>query len=530
MKLLMLGCSILAGTNSVWAQASGSAETIGGVAGTSAYSSAAGDITSSVSETLYIGPGNYNINGTWEIYSKKVWISPDAVITGSGTIKFFNPSVAGGTSGPTYIDGNNNAAFINVNIELQNAANMVLADIAGPGGSWTDVAANANLTVGADFNFAVANGDVLLGNYDLVTAAAATLSGYRPDRFVVTNGSGHLVHNNYAGAFVYPVGIAEGDYTPASVSNTAANTIHVMVQNYAASAPLDINSNGIDRTWNIYADNAAVSALIDLQHNLVTNNYAYTDASAFVTQYGPVIPNTTGQTTTSTTAWQSNNMSAGSGTGTLTTGAAVTGASELSLSYASLATSAAAAESFFTKSSNPVAPLPVTLVRFDARPVNCSVAIVWTTAAETSLKQYELQRSADAETYQTIAQIIPKGNSSSYAYTDNDLGEGRRFYRLRITEAGNKAYFSTTVSADVNCAAAQEIQVFPNPAKEHVLISGIKAGYRVILLNAPGQKLQEITAAGSSLQADMSNYDAGIYLLQVTDNGALLKNIKIVKR
>jgi len=91
--LLQLGlvCSFLCMTDIVWAQAPGSTETTGGTAGVSAMALASGDVTASVSETLYIGPGDYTINGTWEIYSKNVWISPDATFTGTGTLKYFNP-------------------------------------------------------------------------------------------------------------------------------------------------------------------------------------------------------------------------------------------------------------------------------------------------------------------------------------------------------------------------------------------------------------------------------------------------------
>jgi len=526
--LFVLGCFFLTGRTA--AQGVGSAEAIGGTAGVSAYSSATGDITSSVAETLYIGPGNYEIDGTWEIYSKNVWISPDAVITGSGTIQFFNPSVAGGAASATFIDGNNNAAFINVNIELRNAANMVLADIAGPGGSWTDAAANAHLTIGADFKFAVANGDVVIGNYDMITATAATLSGYQPDRFVVTNGTGHLVHNNYPGAYTFPVGIAEGDYTPAAVNNSSANTVHVMVQDYDVSASAEVNSNGIDRTWNIYAGNASVSAMVDLQHNLSSNDPNYTDAGSFVTLYGPVTPNTTGQTTTSTTAWQSNNIGAGTGTGTLTTGATIAGASERSLTYASLATSAAAPEAFFTKSSSANAPLPVTLIRFEGRPVSCGAILSWATAVESDLQYYELQRSEDGMAYTTIARIQPKGSNSNYVYTDDNRDEGKTYYRLRMAEIGGAYDYSSTVSLQVNCGLSQQAAVFPNPVTDRVLITGLDAGDRVVLLDALGQKLLDMITTDTSLPADMSHVAAGTYLLQVMKGGELLQNIKLVKK
>jgi hypothetical protein len=66
------------------AQAAGSFETVNG------YMAVAANCThASAGENIYIGPGTYLINGTWQIYSKNVWISPAAVFSGSGTIRFF---------------------------------------------------------------------------------------------------------------------------------------------------------------------------------------------------------------------------------------------------------------------------------------------------------------------------------------------------------------------------------------------------------------------------------------------------------
>src|ERR1700678_3445538 len=112
--------SLLTTGQALHAQLPGSVETDLGL------TIAAGDTTATVSETLYLGPGNYQINGTWQIYSKNVWISPAAALVGAGSIRFFNPSAAGGDPGPTLVDGNNNSAAINLNLALHNAAGLSL--------------------------------------------------------------------------------------------------------------------------------------------------------------------------------------------------------------------------------------------------------------------------------------------------------------------------------------------------------------------------------------------------------------------
>ncbi|XZF15823.1 T9SS type A sorting domain-containing protein [Chitinophagaceae bacterium MMS25-I14] len=528
--LLAFAGSLLAFENNAYAQSTGSVETTGGTTGMSALNSSVGNTTASVSETLYIGPGNYEIDGTWEIYSKNVWISPDAVITGAGTIKFFNPAVAGGTASPTLIDGNNNTSLINVNIELQNASNMVLTDIAGPGVPWNDVPGNANLTIGANFNFAAANGDVLLGNYDMITATAATLSNYQPGQFVVTNGTGHLVHNNYTGAFTFPVGIAEGNYTPASVNNTSANTIHVLVQNYAASSANEANSNGIDRTWNIFGDNASVSAVIDLQHNLSSDDPHYNDALSFVTQYGSSIPNTTGQTATSTTAWQSNNQAAGTGTGTLTTASTIAGASERSLTYATLATTVTAAQAFFTKSSDPITPLPVQLVSFTGESDNCTASLKWNTGTELNTTSFEVQKSTDGKTYQAVADILAKGSNSSYSYAEATNSSAKLFYRLHMLYNDGKTEYSNTLQLAIHCNNMNFADVYPNPATDNITVAGLTPGSDLYISDAAGKTVKHLTIENTTQQIPVNDLGTGTYLLQVIRNNDLQKSVKLVKK
>ncbi|HEV7779686.1 MAG TPA: T9SS type A sorting domain-containing protein [Chitinophagaceae bacterium] len=513
----------------VFAQAPGSVETIGGTPGLVVYSTATGNTTSSVSETLYMGPGIYQIDGTWEVYSKNVWISPDVVIAGTGVIRFFNPSVAGGIASPTLTDGNNNAAFLNVNLDLQNAANMVLTDMAGPGAPFTDLVGNANVTVGLDFNFGIANGDVLLVNHDLVTATTATLSNYLPTQFVVTNGTGHLVHNNYTGAFVYPVGIGEGDYTPAAVNTAISNTIHVLVQNYANSSSFEAGDDGINRTWNIYADNAAANAVIDLQHNLVTNLAGFDNSICFITQYGPVVPNTTGQTTLSQTAWQSNNPGAGTVTGSLTTGPVIPGASERNLAYSTLATTAGDPAAFFTKSSNELIPLPVRLTSFSGRAVNCAVILKWETGEEQGVRNFELQSSTDGINFINAVQITSKGNNSSYSYTIDNSIPAVCFYRLRIIDLDGHESYSKIIPVQSGCKDPFVIKVYPNPVKDVLTISGIIPQSQLQLTDAAGRIISREVATGTAQEIDMSKLPSGIYMLQVIQDGRSIKNIKLAR-
>lgn len=533
---LSMVCCFLAVSNLLRAQAPGSSEATGGTAGSSAMALENGDVTSSVAETLYIGPGDYTINGTWEIYSKNVWISPDATFTGTGVMKFFSPSFAGGVAGPTLIDGNNSSNFINVNIELDNLFNMALTDIAGPGAPWTDAAGLANLSTGADFNFNVANGDVLLGNFDMITATAATLSNYAPDRFVVTAGTGHLVHNNYTGNFIYPVGIAEVNYTPAAVNNTVANTIHVLVQDYATSASDETQAPqtfGIDRTWNIYADNAAGNSTVNLQHNGVggspasTNQALFDESNHFVTQWSGTAHNASGDFTSST-AWQTNTLAAGS-TGNLSSTGTVAGSNMRSHAYTAFGLNASDPLSFFTKSSNATL-LPVHLVSFVGKGVKCSVMLSWQTASEINFSYFEVQYSTDGNKFAGIGKVLSKedANGSSYSFTASQP-TGKGFYRLAITDFDGTVTYSPLAEVNTVCEI-RNISLSPNPTADIVSVSGLKAGELIQVYGIKGQLLLSKTAGSIREEINLGSYASGVYTVVVSNANEKLATAQVEKK
>ncbi|QIL42615.1 gliding motility-associated C-terminal domain-containing protein [Pedobacter sp. HDW13] len=135
-----------------------------------------------------------------------------------------------------------------------------------------------------------ANGaDIILNGNNLVFNASGKISNYSMSRMVVTENSltGHMVKDiNANAAFVFPIGIAEGDYTPATLTPKIPTRIFASVQNYNAdnNIPGTDMIKGMDRTWNLYAA-TPTTATVTLQHNTITNGSGFIDAKASITQY-----------------------------------------------------------------------------------------------------------------------------------------------------------------------------------------------------------------------------------------------------
>ncbi|MFT3933622.1 MAG: T9SS type A sorting domain-containing protein [Chitinophagaceae bacterium] len=524
--IVLLNISYLAN-----AQGPGSEAVYGGSGST--RSIAAGTSVADAAETIYLGPGQYDVNGTWEIYSKNVVIDPAAVISGTGSIVFNNPSDAGGDASFTLIDGNGSSNAIDVDIVNNNPSGIILTQIDFPDNlvddGFTNNDGSATLYVGGDLNLAVDGANVMLANRvvgDLRFTSMATISNFGPQRMVITNNSiiSHMVRDAYTGSFTFPVGIAAGDYTPAVINNTVSNAVHVSVTDYSANTS-DVTavlaSSGVQRIWNIYAGNATGNSTISLQNNNSTNQQSFSNSSNFVTQYNGIIPNTTGDAT-STDAWQNNTP------GTSSTGD-VSGSSVNSRAYTTFATDADDATANFSKRTFVQTALPVTLLSFAASSQSCSVKLTWTTADETNFSRFELQRSADNGTsYSTISTIQAGGNNSHYNYTDVAAVQGTNIYRLKMIDIDGQYKFSNTALATVNCSD-KPIVLYPNPTRGSLNISGLKGGQIIQLYNANGQLLVQQKAVNTQQQLDLTRYANGLYTVIVLDNTKRLLVSPIIK-
>ncbi|WP_270088635.1 gliding motility-associated C-terminal domain-containing protein [Sphingobacterium sp. SYP-B4668] len=255
------------------------------------------------SEKLFLGPNtDWQINGDLYVYSKSIWIAPTAKITGSGKLILkdpgANPYYEGWGNQPTIIDGNN-GAFIGVNIVIDNASNIKLADITDPG---YDLKENADgiaaLKVASNIDFNVQGGDILLNGFELVLGPDATLLNAGSIAGPNQNIKGYVVTGNVpksllikslkAGEqFLFPVGISETSYTPAILTPQGETRLYVSVVDYEAAGAfvqLDDKEIGMDRVWHIFADKDMLSDYT-LIHQSITNGKMFVDKNAEVMQY-----------------------------------------------------------------------------------------------------------------------------------------------------------------------------------------------------------------------------------------------------
>ena len=117
-------------------------------------------------------------------------------------------------------------------------------------------------------------------------------------------------------------------------------------------------------------------------------------------------------------------------------------------------------------------PLPIELLTFDAVYNGTDVTINWTTASEKNNDYFNIERSADAADFTSIAKVNGAGNSTStisYADADKSPLAGISYYRLKQTDYdGNTSYSDIRT---VNIAGTAKYTVFPNPASDEITVS-----------------------------------------------------------
>ncbi|UYZ63652.1 T9SS type A sorting domain-containing protein [Hymenobacter weizhouensis] len=175
-------------------------------------------------------------------------------------------------------------------------------------------------------------------------------------------------------------------------------------------------------------------------------------------------------------------------------------------------------------------PLPVSLVAFSAKLRNKRVELNWETASELNNKGFEVQRSRDGRTFETILTREGKGTTSvrtSYEAVDNAPLAGTSYYRLKQVDVNGKSEFSAPVS--IANLTAGELKLYPNPVHEQLTIEvpGSAAGVQVQITDMTGRVIrkQVLDATG---RVSMSELQAGSYLITVGE-GASQVTRRVIK-
>jgi Zn-dependent metalloprotease len=158
--------------------------------------------------------------------------------------------------------------------------------------------------------------------------------------------------------------------------------------------------------------------------------------------------------------------------------------------------------------------LPVSFLKFTARPAKTHIALAWKTANEAQNEGFYIERrDPNVTAFRELGFVAAGGND--YTFKDHSAQPGANYYRLRQVDLDGSEQYSYLVSASIRTTG---LQVFPNPVSGRLTVRTDHQEGNVILYNAAGKKVLETNLNEGVANLMTENLPSGIYLLRVVDS------------
>lgn len=174
--------------------------------------------------------------------------------------------------------------------------------------------------------------------------------------------------------------------------------------------------------------------------------------------------------------------------------------------------------------------LPVTLISFNATREGKNAQLSWATSMETNSDRFEIQRSPNGKTWNTIASVESAKESVSiqnYFFTDKTTLPDQNLYRLKMVDKDETFAYSRIRSITMD--GVQTVGVFPNPASDLIQLDGIQSD-QIQKLEIVG--LNGVTAYKTNTVDDnginVAKITPGAYLIKITNKAGSLSTQKII--
>ena len=176
---------------------------------------------------------------------------------------------------------------------------------------------------------------------------------------------------------------------------------------------------------------------------------------------------------------------------------------------------------------------PVTWLSFNAKMKADSVLLNWSTASELNNARYEIQRSADGNSFTTIGTMNGNGTSSlqhDYAFTDKQPLNGVSYYRIKQVDLDGRFTYSVVIAIRFG-GGSSYTAVYPNPAKDllHLQFGGKEKTVTVNIFDAAGKLIESQRKENQPvIDINISKLASGIYYLEASD-GKVSGKTKFIK-
>jgi len=188
---------------------------------------------------------------------------------------------------------------------------------------------------------------------------------------------------------------------------------------------------------------------------------------------------------------------------------------------------------------NGMAPLPVELTFFDAGAKNKNAHLTWSTATELNNALFQIERSADGRSFETIGEVEGAGTSYEtlhYAFTDEKPLPDWNYYRLKQVDFDGQFAYSPVraVLMDPTNQVNDRLDFSPNPAGNEIFIqsqTNILPGDQLEVFDQFGRLILQLQAANAlDSPVDISTLPAGVYVARLKTADGFAVGTFLVKR
>ncbi len=176
-------------------------------------------------------------------------------------------------------------------------------------------------------------------------------------------------------------------------------------------------------------------------------------------------------------------------------------------------------------------PLPITLISFEGAANGCTAELFWTSGSEKDGRGYELEQSADGQSFRTIYTVACKnpGGDNSYRAAAAMNGDNA-FFRLKLVGLDGRADYSQTIRLNSACGNSATVAVYPNPASQSIRLSGIGTAAAVKVFDLTGRLVLTAHDVSDGEALSVASLPAGGYLLEVSGNGLVMARLRLQKQ
>lgn len=174
--------------------------------------------------------------------------------------------------------------------------------------------------------------------------------------------------------------------------------------------------------------------------------------------------------------------------------------------------------------------LPVTLLYLTATPVdNSYLKLDWATASEVNNKGFEIERSTDGATYETIAWIDGNGNSNEqieYSYSDKTVVPNSiYYYRLKQIDVDGKFEYTNIVSGTIigkNGFVVESLR--PNPANNKVTVQVVSLADQNATVSVTDMLGREVSSQAWQISEGFNGTDIDLTALAIGTYNVIVRS------